>query len=121
MTNRALKVVQKLVRKISNGGTLKRDELRAGDLATQALRSCIADPSNAHRVELLIQEAERLAPDTMEPRRDSRPAAPSARHRSGRPGARKQTGHRPKSRPAAKKKTAKVTIKKKPPGVVRKP
>ena len=109
--NRAFRVTQRLVRKITNGGTLSRDELRAGELSTQALRSAIADPANAHRVELLVQEAERLSPADFEPRRESRPPARQQqqhRHQGSRPhkAGRKQ--------PAAKPSAAKVVIKKKP-------
>ena len=118
---RALGVTQRLVKKIGNGGTLQRDELRAGELATQALRACIADPGIAHRQELLIVEAERLAPrppDTpREPRRDSRHD-----HRDRRPA---RGGHGNQNKPRRKPQTAEgkkptnVTIKKKPRKIVK--
>ena len=115
LINRALRVVQRLVKRISNGGTLTRDELRAGELATQALRSCIADPANAHRSELLIQEADRLAPNTFEPRREQRPERRAQEHRGGGPRNQRPTSAKPPMKPrAAKPSTAKVTVKKKP-------
>lgn len=116
LINRALRVTQKLVKKLSHGGTLSRDELRAGELSTQALRSCIADPANAHRVELLIQESERLTPGAFEPpprepRLANRPHGPR-RHSPKGQSPRGQKG--PRKPPPVKPKTAKVTVKKKP-------
>ena len=107
---RALGVVQRLVKKIGKGATLKRDELRAGELATQALRASIADPAHAHRQELLVQEAERLAPKELEPRREPRDHA----HRPHPKGPRKRTHQRHKPGAAGKRKPATVTVKKKP-------
>ena len=117
---RALGVTQRLVKKIGNGGTLQRDELRAGELATQALRACIADPSIAHRQELLIVEAERLAPrppdpprePRREPRRDPRDRRPP-RGGPGKPKARRKPPSAEKKNPAV------VTIKKKPKQIVK--
>jgi hypothetical protein len=115
LINRALRVTQRLVKRISNGGTLNRDELRAGELATQALRSCIADPGNAHRSELLIQEADRLAPNTFEPRREQRPERRPPDPRRGNPRNQGAPTGRPPAKPRTPKpSTAKVIVKKKP-------
>ena len=115
LINRALRVVQRLVKKISNGGNLTRDELRAGELATQALRSCIADPSIAQRSELLIQEADRLAPNTFEPRRDTRPERRPHDNRPGGPRNQRPSRGKPPAKPRTPKpSTAKVVVKKKP-------
>ena len=113
---RALGVTQRLVKKIGNGGTLQRDELRAGELATQALRTCIADPSIAHRQELLIVEAERLAPRPTDTPRERR-HEPSRDHHDRQPGRGSQgQKSKPRRKPqtAQGKKPATVTIKKKP-------
>ena len=123
---RALGVTQRLVKKLGNGGTLQRDELRAGELATQALRICIADPSIAHRQELLIVEAERLAPRPpdapREPRRDPRRDNHDSRDsRSNRGPSRGASGnqYKPQPKPTSNKNPATVTVKKKPKQIVK--
>ena len=112
MIYRALGVTQRLVKKVANGVTLKRDELRAGDLATQALRACIADPGNAHRQALLIQEAERLSPKPAETRPERRPPNKKTKPKHGKTGAKPRSRSRAPSE-AAKKTSAPITIKKK--------
>ena len=118
---RALGVTQRLVKKIGNGGTLQRDELRAGELATQALRACIADPSIAHRQELLIVEAERLSPRPPDPPREpQRNPRQNPRERSPpRSGSGGRNKPRRNAKTKASKKTANVTFKKKPKQIVK--
>ena len=117
---RALGVTQRLVKKIGNGGTLQRDELRAGELATQALRVCIADPSIAHRQELLIVEAERLAPRPPDPPREAR-RDPRRDNRERRPPRGGPAKSKPRRKPSSdeKKNPAVVIIKKKPKQIVK--
>lgn len=110
---RALGVTQRLVKKVANGVVLKREELRAGDLATQALRACIADPGNAHRQALLIHEAERLAPKPQQGARPERKTGRNLKSRQAKGATKPRQRNRAPSE-TAKKTSAPITIKKKP-------